>query len=186
MTEINRHDAPPGVNDIEAYQRLLHLPHLTVWTTRRKDEHSVDTREYEAALGAFQSALRSEHIEGDGMFAGTASRRARRVEKHLKALVKASRQAEESLKNLRTSYADHIAHVRALPGQREAKAARKAGRREAVTELTAKSLQKSATSFTPHAAEAVVPDAQEAAEAAARPAVRGVNDLWNQQQRRGA
>ncbi|MFE1576250.1 hypothetical protein [Streptomyces fradiae] len=160
---------PAGQPD---YSRLLDLDALAAWTLDRQREHTADLAAYEATLAAFQTALRSENVPGDGLL--SAKFRARRVEKHIKALAKASRKAAAEAEALRTSYAGHIARVAALPAQREAKALKKAGRRQALGELTSKSLHKTAASL---AAPAETPEA-EAAPAPAAGTVRGINDLW--------
>jgi len=166
----------PDVNRREPdYDRLLNLKALSGWTLARQQEHAEDRAAYERALASFQSHLRSQHVEGDGR--GSAARRARKVEKHLKALVKASRKAEEAAEGLRNSYATHVAQVAGLPAQREAKALKGAGRRQALGELTAKSLHKTA-------ATAVGPTDSAAPAEAVPPAgapARGINQLWKGQ-----
>ncbi|MER7309945.1 hypothetical protein [Streptomyces griseoluteus] len=175
-------DAPATpVNSAAAdYGRLLDLDVLSQWTLDRQRAHAVDTSGYESALAVFQTALRSQVVDGDGRL--SAPRRARKVERHLKALVKASRKAEAAAEQLRLTYAAHQAHVTALPGQREAKAARKAGRRDALTNVTHKSLHKTASAFTP----ASVEPSAAATEQPTGTAARGIADLWSNQQRRGA
>ena len=127
----------PDVNRREPdYDRLLNLKALSKWTLDRQQEHAEDRATYERALASFQSYLRSQHIEGDGHW--SAARRSKKVERHLKALVNASRKAQEAAEALRNSYATHVAQVAGLPAQREAKAIKKSGRRQAVGELTAK------------------------------------------------
>lgn len=185
MNAINRHvdaaPAPaPGINDAAAsYERLLDLGVLSTWTLDRQRAHAADTSGYAAALAAFQTALRSEVVDGDGRL--SAGRRARKVEKHLKALVRASQKAEAAAEQLRLSYAAHKAHIKALPGQRQAKAAKRAGRREALTEVTQKSMHKTASAFVQAPAEAPPAPAEQPAAS-----VRGIADLWAEQQRRGA
>lgn len=165
MTEIN-HRQPD-------YDRLLNLKALTTWTWERQGEHGEDARTYEAALASFQSQLRSQHVEGDGR--RSAVRRSKKVEKHLKALVKASRKAERAAVELRNSYASHVAHVAALPGQREAKELKKSGHREAAAGLAAKSLHKTAAAAQgPPGEVPAAPDAD-----AGQP--RGMADLWKGQ-----
>lgn len=167
MTEINRQPD---------YDRLLNLKALSAWTLERQGEHGEDARAYEAALASFQAHLRSQHIDGDRR--GAAARRARRVEKHLRSLVRASRRAESEAEKLRTAYAAHVAHVAALPGQREAKALaksdRQAGRRQALGELTAKSLHKTSAAL----AGGGGADADDTTTAAAAPQPRSMDDLW--------
>lgn len=184
MNEINRREAgapAPAVNNAAAdYTRLLDLDVLSTWTLDRQRAHTADTSGYEAALAAFQTALRSEVVEGDGRL--SAGRRARKVERHLKALVKASRRAETAAEQLRLSYASHKAHVKALPGQRQAKADKRADRRNSLTEITQKSIYKTASTFTQAPAETQTTQAEQPAAAP----VRGVADLWSNQQRRGA
>ncbi|GAB2966160.1 hypothetical protein [Streptomyces heilongjiangensis] len=173
MTEINRRDTD--------YSRLLDLDVLTAWTMDRQRVHHADAAAYEEILATFQAALRSEVVSGDGRW--SASRRARKVEKHLRAAIKAARKQESAMEDFRLSAASHKAHVQGLPAQREAKQVRKAGRRESVAALTAKSLHKSTAAFTP----AATGDTTAAPAApVARPTARGINDLFNQQQRRGA
>jgi hypothetical protein len=168
VTEINRQPD---------YDRLLNLKALSAWTLERQGEHGEDARAYEAALASFQAHLRSQHIDGDRR--GAAARRARRVEKHLRSLVRASRRAEGEAEKLRTAYAAHVAHVAALPGQRQtkalAKADRKAGRRQAVGEMTAKSLHKTSAARVGGEADGSG-DATTAAAAAPQP--RSMEDLW--------
>jgi hypothetical protein len=172
VTEINRRDAD--------YSRLLDLDVLTAWTMDRQRVHHQDAAAYEEILATFQAALRSEVVDGDGRL--SAPMRARRVEKHLKAAIKAARKQEGAMERFRLAVAAHQGHVRALPAQREAKAVKKAGRRESVAALTAKSLHKSASAFAPAAEDTTAAPAAETG----RPAARGINDLFNQQQRRGA
>lgn len=171
VTEINRRDAD--------YSRLLDLDVLTAWTMDRQRVHHQDAAAYEDILATFQAALRSEVIDGDGRW--SAARRARKVEKHLKAAIRAARAQEGAMESFRLAAAAHKAHVQALPAQREAKQLRKAGRRQSVAALTAKSLHKSAAAFTPGSEDAAAAPAADTG----RPAARGINDLFNQQ-RRGA
>ncbi|MBZ6086578.1 hypothetical protein KVH15_37040 [Streptomyces olivaceus] len=168
MTEINRR---PDAD----YSRLLDLDVLTAWTMDRQRVHHQDAAAYEEILALFQSALRSEVVDGDGRL--SAPSRARKVEKHLKAAVKAARKQEGAMERFRLAAAAHKAHVKALPAQREAKQTRKAGRRTAVSALTAKSLHKSAAAFAPATED--TPAAPSTA-----PAARGITDLFDQ--RRGA
>jgi hypothetical protein len=161
-----------STNDREPdYDRLLNLKALSTWTLDRQREHATDRAAYEAALASFQSSLRSQHIDGDGKLA--AARRSRKVEKHLKALVKASRKAEAANEALRNTYAGHVAHVAALPAQREAKALKRGQRRAAIGGAAAKSLHKTAAAVTSG-------DAQETAPAPAADGARGITDLWQQ------
>ncbi|MFC8408611.1 hypothetical protein ACFUG9_34360 [Streptomyces griseoincarnatus] len=167
-TEINRRDD---------YERLLDLDVLAAWTLDRQRVHHADAAAYEEVLALFQSALRSEVVEGDGRT--SPQRRARKVEKHIRAAIKAARRQEAAMERFRLAAAAHKAHVQALPGQRAAKASRKAGARQALATGVSKSLHKSTTAFTPDAGEAPAADP-------ARPTARGINDLFGQQQRRGA
>jgi hypothetical protein len=160
--------------------RLLDLKALSAWTLDRQREHATDTDVYEAALASFQTYLRSQHVPGDGRL--SAGRRARRVEKHLKALVNASKRAEAAARDLRNAYAAHVAHVAALPGQREAKALAKAGRRQMVGELAANSLHKTAATMAPPTPEQAPPQAPAPAPAAGGQQPRGLNALWKQAQ----
>ncbi|MFE0824173.1 hypothetical protein [Streptomyces sp. NPDC058847] len=172
MNEINRRDAD--------YARLLDLDVLTSWSLDRQRVHHQDAAAYEEILALFQSALRSEVVDGDGRMA--APMRARKVEKHLRAALKAARKSEAAMERFRLSYAGHRRTVQALPAQRAAKQQRKAGARHQLAAVTAKSLHKSASAFTPGAEDATAAPAVEPG----RPAARGINDLFNQQQRRGA
>lgn len=166
MPDINRQEPD--------YDRLLNLSTLTTWTLDRQQQHAADARAYAAALAAF-GALRGQVVAGDGRW--SAGRRARKVEKHLRVMVEASQKAEAAAHGLRTAYVGHVAHVKALPAQREAKALRKAGRRTALGELAAKSLHKTAA-----AAVAPAQDSAPPAPAAGQQQARGINELW----RRGA
>ncbi|MEZ3182983.1 hypothetical protein KYY02_31285 [Streptomyces pimonensis] len=167
------------INRSSDYERLLDLDVLSAWTLDRQRVHHQDAAAYEEVLALFQSALRSEVVDGDGRL--SAPRRARKVEKHLKAAIKAARRQEDAMERFRLAAAAHKAHVQALPTQREAKQLRKAGRRSSVAALTAKSLHKSVSAFTPGEDTAAAPAADPA-----RPAARGIADLFGQQQRRGA
>ncbi|WP_340564502.1 hypothetical protein [Streptomyces sp. GSL17-111] len=165
----------PDINRPEQYERLLALSAMTTWTAARQQEHAADADAYAAALAALQSGLRSQHVEGDGRW--SATRRARKVEKHLRKAVKASRTQERAMEALRTTYADHVRYVAALPGQREerrrAKEAKKAGPRQSVATAAAKSLHKTAAASVAPATETP------AADAPAVPApARGINELW--------
>jgi hypothetical protein len=154
------------------YDRLLNLKALSTWTWERQGEHGEDARSYEAALASFQAQLRSQHVEGDGR--RSAVRRSRKVERHLKALVKASRKAEKAAEELRNTYATHVAHVAALPEQREAKAIKKGGHRDpTVAEMVARSLHKTAAS------QALPSDTSDTTSSAPAPdGPRGMADLW--------
>ncbi|WP_461712324.1 hypothetical protein [Streptomyces sp. DSM 41013] len=167
-TEINRPDD---------YGRLLDLDVLSAWTLDRQRVHHADAAAYEEVLALFQSALRSEVIDGDGRLA--APMRARKVEKHLKAALKAARKSEAAMERFRLAAAAHKAHVQALPGQRAAKASRKAGTRQALATGVGKSLHKTASALTPGTDTTAAPAA-----GPARPTARGINDLFGQ--RRGA
>ncbi|MFK0064214.1 hypothetical protein ACIQTN_33950 [Streptomyces werraensis] len=170
----------PDVNRAEVdYTRLLDPAVMATFTNDRQGEHHADTLLYERMLASIESALRAQVIPGDGRF--SARRRARRVTAPLRALVKHSRGVETALEQLRGRTADHHAHVQALPAQREAKQLRKAGRRDQLAALTAKSLHKSASAFTPGSEETTAAPAADTG----RPAARGITDLFNQQ-RRGA
>ncbi|MFJ6076404.1 hypothetical protein ACIQFU_37235 [Streptomyces sp. NPDC093065] len=171
MTEINRR---PDAD----YSRLLDLDVLTAWTMDRQRVHHQDAAAYEEILALFQSALRSEVVDGDGRLSAPA--RARKVEKHLRAAVKAARKQEGAMERVRLAFAAHQAHVKALPAQREAKQIRKAGRRSSVAALTAKSLHKSAASFAPATEDTTAAPAA----SSTAPAARGITDLFDQ--RRGA
>ncbi|MGA4803581.1 hypothetical protein [Streptomyces lavendulocolor] len=159
------------------YERLLALSAMTTWTAARQQEHVADAAAYDAALAAIQAGLRSQHVEGDGRW--SAARRARKVEKHLKAMAKAARQQAAAAEALRNAYAGHVAHVAALPGQREAKRqakeVRKAGGRQAVAQIAAKSLHKSAVAAVPGPTGEMPGAPVETADPAP---VRGINDLW--------
>ncbi|MFD8147355.1 hypothetical protein [Streptomyces sp. NPDC059708] len=165
---------PAPVNGLAEYERLLTVPALTAWTADRQREHGEDAAVYASLLAVLQSSLRSEAIPGDGRW--SAKMRARRVLKPARRLVEAARAQERAAEELRLAFADHVAHVTALPGQRAAKArekeARKAGRRS-VAAAAAKSLNKTAgaaTADSPGAAAQAAPVAQ----------VRGINELWRQ------
>ncbi|MEF9908635.1 hypothetical protein ACQSMD_33355 [Streptomyces flavovirens] len=168
-------NSPDPINRPEQYERLLALPAMTAWTAARQQEHAADAAAYDAALAALQAGLRSQHVEGDGRW--SAALRARKVEKHLRTMAKAARQQERAAEALRTTYAGHVAHVAALPGQREekrrAKELRKGNGRQALTAVAAKSLHKTAAAATG------TPGDQDQAEPAAGPApARGIHDLW--------
>lgn len=158
------------------YERLLDLRALSTWSLDRQREHAADRAGYEAALAAFQAALRSQHIEGDGWL--SARRRARKVERHLRALVRAARISESAAERLRTAYADHVRAVEALPGQRAARQQRRLSRREAVAEVTAKSLHKTAAKTAAFQAESTEGGGQRPSSSSAEPQVRGLADLW--------
>lgn len=171
----------PDINGRAEYDRLLALPVMTTWTTNRQQEHAADAEAYERALAAVQAGLRSQHVDGDGRW--SAALRARRVEKHLKAMVKAARRQAAAAEALRTTYAAHVAHVAALPAQREAKRqakeVKKAGGpgRQVAAQLTARSLHATAAA---HVAQNN-PDTDPAVDttvAAEQAPVRGINDLW--------
>ncbi|WP_414170907.1 hypothetical protein ACMATS_37905 (plasmid) [Streptoverticillium reticulum] len=189
MTEIE-HVAEETLNRVPAeFRPLLNLDHLTTFTLDRQREHNNDVSGYEAGYVVFQIALRSQHIDGDHRFA--ARLRARKVEKHWRALVKASRDAAQAMESLRLAYADHVRVVQALPGERAQKKAdreqKKASRRTSVNALAAKSLHKTAASMAPRPPEGEVTDGETGAHAsdpaAGARVVRGVNDLFD---RKGA
>ncbi|MGC9478780.1 hypothetical protein ACP4I1_32155 [Streptomyces sp. WG4] len=167
------------------FRPLLNLDHLTHWTLDRQREHNADHADYEAARAMFQAVLRSQHVEGDGRW--SAWWRARKVEKHLNALVKASRDQAQAAEGLRTAYADHVRTVAALPGQRAAKAKAKADRRGQVNTFATKSLNKTVTAMTARpdsdTEESGETAGQNAGKASGGRTVRGVNDLFD---RKGA
>ncbi|MFF3958828.1 hypothetical protein ACFYY1_37335 [Streptomyces sp. NPDC001890] len=167
------------------FRPLLNLDHLTAWTAARQREHNDDHGTYEAARAMFQAVLRSQHVEGDGRW--SAKRRARKVEKHLNRLVKASRDAAQASEGLRTAYADHVRTVQALPAQRAAKAEAKADRRGRVNDFTAKSLNKTVNAMTAKPEDDDEKGDETAGQSAAKRSgsqgVRGVNDLFD---RKGA
>ncbi|MFE1075153.1 hypothetical protein ACFW5W_28540 [Streptomyces sp. NPDC058783] len=164
----------------EDFRPLLNLDHLTTWTLDRQREHNADFGEYEAVRALFQSVLHSQVVEGDGRW--SARRRARRVERHLNRLVKASQKAAKASEGLRIDYANHVRTMAALPGQRAAKAKAKADRRGQVNAFATKSLNKTVAAMT------TKPDSDEESneETAGQSAetgsggrtVRGVNDLF--------
>ncbi|MGW3091599.1 hypothetical protein [Streptomyces sp. NPDC001108] len=173
--------APEHTNtDPPHYERLLNLSAMTTWTASRQQEHAADAVSYASALAAMQAGLRSQGIDGDGRW--DAARRSRRVEKHLKRMVRAARKQERAAEDLRNAYAAHVAHVTALPAQREAKRAAKElrkGPRQVVGEIAAKSLNKSASAFTQaEAGEAAPSETGSAAEPKKAAPARGVSDLW--------
>lgn len=164
-------------DDQPDYSRLLDLDVLSAWTLDRQRDHAAYEDAYDRALASIQSGLRQQHIDGDGRFA--AQLRARKVEKHLKALVAAEKKARREAERLRTSYAEHTARVAALPGQRAEKARQKElkranrGRgRQALEAATAKGLHKMAQ--------------VEDQEGAGGGQPSGIGDLWQQQGRRSA
>ncbi|MFE3603884.1 hypothetical protein ACFXP3_21335 [Streptomyces sp. NPDC059096] len=157
------------------FRPLLNLELLSAWTLDRQREHNEDLSMYEAGHAAFQVALRSQHVHGDGRFA--ARWRARKVNKHWKALVRASRNAAHASESLRTSYADHVRTVAALPAQREQKAVEKAERRRRGSDFAAKSLHKTAAAMAPRPAEGESPASETAGQAPSAP-VRGIGDLF--------
>ncbi|MFJ9412508.1 hypothetical protein [Streptomyces sp. NPDC101393] len=177
MSEIE-HVTPEVINRVPAeFRPLLNLQHLTTWTVDREREHNNDHATYEATRAAFQTALRSQHIKGDGKI--SAWRRTRKVDKHLKALVKSSRDASRALQSLRLSYADHVRVVAALPEQRAQKAADKANRRQGAGAFVAKSFNKTRDALTPAPAEEATGDESAGQAGAAAPSkIRGVNDLF--------
>ncbi|MFF3127782.1 hypothetical protein ACFVRD_37060 [Streptomyces sp. NPDC057908] len=184
MSEIE--NANDVLNRVPAeFRPLLNLDHLTNWTLDRQREHTADLSAYEAGRAVFQTVLRSQHIPGDRKWA--ARWRAWKVEKHWNRLVKASRDAANASESLRTTYADHVREVAALPAHRAEKAAAKEVRRGKVNDFTAKSLNKTASALAPQREgdeEASSETAGQARDsAAAGRTVRGVNDLFD---RRGA
>jgi hypothetical protein len=168
---------PADLNSTADYERLLDLQVLSGWTLDRQRIHTGDEHEYAAARAAFQAALRSQHVPGDKPW--SARLRARRVEKHLRGLEAASRQAARHAEGLRTAYADHTRTLAALPEQRQAKQRAKElrkGRGQAAIEgAAAKSLHKTAAAFgSPESGTAggQAPAAPDAGQ------VRGISDLW--------
>ncbi|MFF2572707.1 hypothetical protein [Streptomyces sp. NPDC058084] len=174
MTDID------SVNRLPAdYRPLLNLEALSRWTLDRQREHTADLATYEATLATFETALRSQHVPGDGRWA--ARRRARKVEKHLKALVRASQNAAQAAQNVRTAYADHVRTVAALPAQREQKALDKAARRQRGGELAAQSLNRTAEAMRGGGRTEAPAEGETAGQSAAGGApgpVRGINDLF--------
>ncbi|MFD0253699.1 hypothetical protein ACFVGX_22595 [Streptomyces sp. NPDC127113] len=186
MPEIEHMNTDEVLSRVPAeFRPLLNLEHLTTWTLDRQREHNADHHEYEAARAMFQTVLRSQHVEGDGRWA--AKRRARKVEKHLNRLVKASRDQAQAAEGLRTAYADHVRTVQALPGQRAAKAKAKADRRGQVNTFATKSLNKTVAAMTarPDSDEGASEETagQSTSKGSGARTVRGVNDLFD---RKGA
>ncbi|CUW33420.1 MULTISPECIES: hypothetical protein [Streptomyces] len=167
------------------FRPLLNLDHLTNWTLDRQREHSADLSAYEAARAMFQVVLRSQNVEGDGRW--SARLRARKVEKHLNRLVKASRDAAQASEGLRTAYADHVRTVAALPAQRAAKAKAQADRRDRVNTFATKSLNKTLGAMTARPEGDDESSEETAGQTAGKGSggrtVRGVNDLFD---RKGA
>ncbi|MEU6946611.1 hypothetical protein ABZ957_15485 [Streptomyces sp. NPDC046316] len=176
MTDINRVDHLPA-----DFRPLLNLERLSSWTLDRQREHTADLATYEATLATFQTALRSQHVAGDHKFA--ARWRARKVEKHLKTLVRTARDAAQASESLRTTYADHVRTVAALPAQREQKAMEKAARRQRGGELAAKSLNKTVEAMRPGRPEAPAEGETAGQSAVSTPGtpVRGISDLFGKQ-----
>ncbi|MFI9311187.1 hypothetical protein [Streptomyces triculaminicus] len=167
------------------FRPLLNLDHLTAWTLDRQREHYEDHGTYEAARAMFQAVLRSQEVKGDGKW--SARRRARKVEKHLTRLVKASQDAAKASEGLRLAYADHVRTVAALPDQRAAKAKAKADRRGRVNDFAAKSLNKTVSAMIARPENDEEPSGEPADQSAGKGSdgrtVRGVNDLFD---RKGA
>ncbi|UQI49778.1 hypothetical protein M1P56_35850 (plasmid) [Streptomyces sp. HU2014] len=185
MPEIE-HTNDEVLNRVPAeFRPLLNLEHLTTWTAARQREHNDDRVTYEAARAMFQAVLRSQEVKGDGPW--SARWRARKVEKHLSRLVKASRDAASASEGLRIAYADHVRTVAALPGQRAEKAKAKADRRGRVNNFAAKSLTKTVAAVTarPESDEESSSEiaGQSASKGSGGRTVRGVNDLFD---RKGA
>lgn len=185
MPEIE-HTNNEVLNRVPAeFRPLLNLDHLTTWTLDRQREHNADHADYEAARAMFQAVLRSQHVEGDGRW--SAWWRARKVEKHLNALVRASRDQAQAAEGLRTAYADHVRSVAALPAQRAARTEAKALRRGRVNTFATKSLNKTVAAMVTRPDSDDEPSSETAGQTAAkesgRRTVRGVNDLFD---RKGA
>ncbi|MEV6147108.1 hypothetical protein [Streptomyces sp. NPDC051992] len=184
MSEIE--NANDILNRVPAeFRPLLNLDHLTNWTLDRQREHNADLSAYEAGRAVFQTVLRSQHVVGDRRWA--ARWRAWKVEKHWNRLVKASRDAANASESLRTTYADHVRTVQALPAQRAAKAEAKADRRGKVNDFTAKSLNKTVGAMTARpdgdGESSTETAGQSVAKGAGGRPFRGVNDLFD---RKGA
>ncbi|WP_052433024.1 hypothetical protein [Streptacidiphilus carbonis] len=184
MSEIE-HMNSEVLNRVPAeFRPLLNLEHLEAWTADRQREHGGDHGTYEVTRAMFQSVLRSQHVEGDGRW--SARRRARKVEKHLNRLVRASRDAAQAAEGLRVTYADHIRTVQALPAQRAAKAVSKADRRGRVHTFAGASLNKTVGAMTARpgtSEEAGGETPGRGTDKGSGRAVRGVNDLFD---RKGA
>ncbi|MFI9788993.1 hypothetical protein ACIHEI_36590 [Kitasatospora sp. NPDC051984] len=164
-------DQSAAANRIDQYHRLFaSLSAVTAWTLSRQQEHTADADEYDTALAALSTLLRSEHIEGDGRL--SALLRARRVEKHVRKLREASREQARAAESLRNAFSAHAALVAALPQQRaakaEAKALRKGGRASDGADV--KALHKSGPAAAPAPAAPAGPPRTEP--------VRGIGDLW--------
>ncbi|MEW1723876.1 hypothetical protein [Streptomyces sp. NPDC093109] len=178
MPEIE-HVKQDVLNRVPAeFRPLLNLERLTAWTLDRQREHTADLSAYEAAHAAFDTALRSQYVDGDGKFA--ARWRARKVNRHWKTLARASRDAANASQQLRTAYADHVRTVAALPAQREQKALERAERRRWGGEIAAKSLHKTAAAMArPAQGEAQAGEtAGQGPPAPAGAPVRGIGDLF--------
>ncbi|MGN9763026.1 hypothetical protein [Streptomyces sp. SD31] len=177
MTEINK----VGSQDLTP---LLNVTVLSNWTLDRQGEHNSDLSTYERGLATFQTALRSQHVEGDraGLLGSwQRASRARKVLKPWKKLVKSQRDAAAAAEELRVAYADHVALVAALPQQRRDKALARQNRKQAVGAVAAKSLHKTASTMTPSASEDE--SSGETAGQGSVPAqsgqIRGINDLFH-------
>ena len=125
---------------------LLNPASFAEFAQARRKSHGTDHEVYDDLLAAIRAKYRTERVEGDGRF--DAGRRSRRLEKHVKKLVKAAKVQYEALEALQLAHADHIAHVAALPEQRQAKALARAQRNAAIGELASKSLHKTAHALT--------------------------------------
>ncbi|MEV7442008.1 hypothetical protein AB0O22_12750 [Streptomyces sp. NPDC091204] len=169
-------DNNPTNNSVEAYTRLLTVPAMTAYTADREAVHAGDAHEYALLLAAVEGALGAQVVPGDGRW--SASLRTRRVAKPLRKIVKHARGQADGFSELRKVFAAHVHHVTALPGQRQAKAARSAERRATIGAAASKALHKSATAAAP----APAVDAPAADQQGAQ--VRGITELWDR--RRGA
>ncbi|MFJ3728658.1 hypothetical protein ACIPYQ_39665 [Streptomyces sp. NPDC090045] len=176
---MDRTPAPANTStnsSVEAYTRLLTVPAMTAYTADREATHAGDAHEYALFLAAMEGALGAEVVPGDGRW--SAALRTRRATKPLKRVIRGAQMQAEGFRDLRKVFAAHVHHVTALPGQREAKAARRADRRASVGAAAAKALHKSATTPAPAPTPAF---AEQPPQHGAQ--VRGITELWD---RRGA
>lgn len=121
--------------------RLLDDPEALAGFVQRRQRTTTGNIElYEDLLDLARSKYRNEHLPGDGRF--SAKSRSLKVERQVRALIRAAKSERKKLEHFRDRHTQHRADIAALPEKRQAKALSRGQRRDAVAGWVDKSLNK--------------------------------------------
>lgn len=170
----------PGSNSSERfmetdYSVLLDPATMAHYIGQRRILIHRETEAMRTILETLDVAIRSATVHGDGRF--SARRRARRTLAPVRKALKGLETALGGMQAIPSSMADYTAQMEVLPAQRQAKAERRLARRDAVAELTGKSLHKTTTHFS--TGDGTAPEARSDGQGP-----QNIHDLWRDQ--RGA